>query len=130
MADTIPGFLKTLTEWVVSVSQWFDGWDITLLVPALIILTVIAGVTGRAAVGPRLWMQLVWGTVTVIFGLIEVAIIWTIIARYLPVADMGTLIQNMLAARYRVSGGTVPLDKTVGLEKLGVKVPTLTLTME
>lgn len=49
MADTIPGFLKTLTEWVVSVSQWFDGWDITLLVPALIILTVIAGVTGRAA---------------------------------------------------------------------------------
>ena len=29
-------------------------------------------------------------------GLIEVAIIWTIIARYLPVADMGTLIQNML----------------------------------
>ena len=84
MADTIPGFLKTLTEWVVSVSQWFEGWDITLLVPALIILTVIAGVTGRAAVGPRLWMQLVWGTVTVIFGLIEVAIIWTIIARYLP----------------------------------------------
>lgn len=47
MADTIPGFLKTLTEWVVSVSQWFDGWDITLLVPALIILTVIAGVTAR-----------------------------------------------------------------------------------
>ena len=70
MGDTIPGFLKTLTEWVVSVSQWFEGWDITLLVPALIILTVIAGVTGRAAVGPRLWMQLVWGTVTVIFGLI------------------------------------------------------------
>ena len=65
-------------------------------VPALIILTVIAGVTGRAATGPRLWMQLVWGTVTVILGLIEVAIIWTIIARYLPVADMGTLIQNML----------------------------------
>lgn len=48
------------------------------------------------ATGPRLWMQLVWGTVTVILGLIEVAIIWTIIARYLPVADMGTLIQNML----------------------------------
>lgn len=96
MAYTIPGFLKTLTEWLVSVSRWFDSWDITILVPALIILTVIAGVTGRAATGPRLWMQLVWGTVTVILGLIEVAIIWTIIARYLPVADMGTLIQNML----------------------------------
>ena len=41
-------------------------------------------------------MQLVWGTATIILGLIEVAIIWTIIARYLPVADMGTLIQNML----------------------------------
>ena len=41
-------------------------------------------------------MQLAWGTVTVILGLIEVAIIWTIIARYLPVADMGALIQNML----------------------------------
>lgn len=64
--------------------------------PALIILTVIAGVTGRAATGPRLWMQLAWGMVTVILGLIEVAIIWTIIARYLPVADMGTLIQNAL----------------------------------
>lgn len=90
------GILETLVEWFVSVSQWFNDWDITLLVPALIILTVIAGVTGRAATGPRLWMQLVWGTVTVILGLIEVAIIWTIIARYLPVADMGALIQNML----------------------------------
>ena len=64
--------------------------------PRAHILTVIGGVTGRAATGPRLWMQLVWGTVTVILGLIEVAVIWTIIARYLPVADMGTLIQNML----------------------------------
>lgn len=90
------GILGTLAEWLVSVSQWFNDWDITILVPALIILTVIAGVTGRAATGPRLWMQLVWGTVTVILGMIEVAIIWTIIARYLPVADMGTLIQNML----------------------------------
>ena len=96
MACTIPGFLKAIAEWLVSVSRWFDGWDITILVLALIILTVIAGVTGRAATGPRLWMQLVWGTVTVILGLIEVVIIWTIIARYLPVADMGTLIQNML----------------------------------
>ena len=90
------GILETLVEWLVSVSQWFNGWDITLLVPALIILTVIAGVTGRSATGPRLWMQLAWGMVTVILGLIEVAIIWTIIARYLPVADMGTLIQNAL----------------------------------
>ena len=93
---TITGALKALAQWLVSVSQWFDGWDIKLLVPALIILTVIGGVTGRAATGPRLWMQLVWGTVTVILGLIEVAVIWTIIARYLPVADMGTLIRNML----------------------------------
>ena len=90
------GILEALAEWLVSVSQWFNDWDITILVPALIILTVIAGVTGRAATGPRLWMQLVWGTVTVILGLIEVAVIWTIIARYLPVADLGTLIQNML----------------------------------
>ncbi len=90
------GILETLVEWLVSVSQWFNDWDITILVPALIILTVIAGVTGRAATGPRLWMQLVWGTATVILGLVEVAIIWTIIARYLPVADMGTLIQNAL----------------------------------
>jgi len=105
MAYTIPGFLKTLTEWLVSVSRWFDGWDITILVPALIILTVIAGVTGRAATGPRLWMQLVWGTVTVILGLIEVAIIWTIIARYLPVADMGTLIQNMLQRKSKRRNG-------------------------
>ena len=88
--------LQSIARWLVSVSQWFNGWDITLLVPALIILTVIAGVTGRAATGPRLWMQLAWGTATVILGLIEVAIIWTIIARYLPVADMGTLIQNAL----------------------------------
>ena len=80
------GILEALAEWLVSVSQWFNDWDITILVPALIILTVIAGVTGRAATGPRLWMQLAWGTVTVILGLIEVAIIWTIIARYLPVA--------------------------------------------
>ena len=77
------GILETLAEWLVSVSQWFNGWDITLLVPALIILTVIAGVTGRAATGPRLWMQLAWGTVTVILGLIEVAIILSL-TRPLP----------------------------------------------
>ena len=29
------GILETLVEWLVSVSQWFNGWDITLLVPAL-----------------------------------------------------------------------------------------------
>ncbi len=134
MADTIPGFLKTLTEWVVSVSQWFEGWDITLLVPALIILTVIAGVTGRAAVGPE-----------------------TLDATRLGNGDRHLRSDRsrhhldhhrplpagrghghahpehattQAAARYRVSGGTVPLDKTVGLEKLGMKVPTLTLTME
>ena len=48
------------------------------------------------AMVPRLWMQLVWGTVTVVVGLIEVAIIWTIVTRYLPVCDMGILIRNML----------------------------------
>lgn len=134
MADTIPGFLKTLTEWVVSVSQWFDGWDITLLVPALIILTVIAGVTGRAAVGPRLWMQLVWGDGD--------RHLRSDRSRHhldhhrpLPAGrrhghahpEHAT---TQAAARYRVSGGTVPLEEAVGLEKLGVKVPTLTLTME
>lgn len=77
-------------------SQWFHDWDITLLASALIVLIVIAGVTGRAAMVPRLWMQLVWGTVTVVVGLIEVAIIWTIVTRYLPVCDMGILIRNML----------------------------------
>lgn len=90
------GILETLVEWLVSVSQWFNDWDITILVPALIILTVIAGVTGRAATGPRLWMQLVWGAVTAFLGLVEAAVIWTLVARYLPVADLGTLIQNML----------------------------------
>lgn len=97
MACTIPGFLKAIAEWLVSVSRWFDGWDITLLGCRR---SSPHGDRRRdrpaRAVGPRLWMQLVWGTVTVILGLIEVAIIWTIIARYLPVADMGTLIQNML----------------------------------
>lgn len=96
MATITTAILEALARWLVTATQWFDGWDITLLVPALVILMVVAGVTGRAATGPRLWMQLVWGTVTVIIGLIEVAIIWTIIARYLPVADMGTLIQNVL----------------------------------
>lgn len=45
---------------------------------------------------PRLWMQLVWGAVTVVVGLIEVAIIWTIVTRYLPVCDMSALIRNIL----------------------------------
>ena len=93
---TITGLLRSLTHWLVLASQWFPDWDITLLASALIVLIVIAGVTGRAAMGPRLWMQLVWGTATVIVGLIEVAIIWTIVTRYLPVCDMSTLIRNML----------------------------------
>ena len=74
---TITGLLGSLTHWLVLASQWFHDWDITLLTSALIVLIVIAGVTGRAAMGPRLWMQLVWGTATVVVGLIEVAIIWT-----------------------------------------------------
>ena len=78
------GILETLAEWLVSVSQWFNGWDITLLVPALIILTVIAGVTGRAATGPRLWMQLAWGTVTVILGLI---LGWVMLSVLGPIYD-------------------------------------------
>lgn len=93
---TITGLRGSLTHWLVLASQWFHDWDITPLTSALIVLIVIAGVTGRAAMGPRLWMQLVWGTVTVVVGLIEVAIIWTIVTRYLPVCDMGILIRNML----------------------------------
>lgn len=46
--------LQSVVRWLVSVSQWFNGWDITLLVPTLIILGVIAGVTGRAVMGGRL----------------------------------------------------------------------------
>lgn len=93
---TITGLLGSLTHWLVLASQWFHDWDITLLASALIVLVVIAGVTGRAAMVLRLWMQLVWGAVTVVVGLIEVAIIWTIVTRYLPVCDMSALIRNIL----------------------------------
>ena len=72
---TITGLLGSLTHWLVLASQWFHDWDITLLTSALIVLIVIAGVTGRA---------------------IEVAIIWTIVTRYLPVCDMSALIRNIL----------------------------------
>lgn len=58
---TITGLRGSLTHWLVLASQWFHDWDITLLASALIVLIVIAGVTGRAAMVPRLWMQLVWG---------------------------------------------------------------------
>lgn len=92
MATITTTILAALARALVSTAQWFDGWDITLLVPALVILMVVAGVTGRAATGPRLWMQLVWGTATVAIGLVEAAIVWTIIARYLPI-----LARSMLA---------------------------------
>lgn len=87
MATMSTAILEALARWLVSAGRWFDGWDITLLVPALVILMVVAGVTGRAATGPRLWMQLVWGTATVVLGLVEAAIVWTVVARYLPVLD-------------------------------------------
>ena len=48
---TITGLLGSLTHWLVLASQWFHDWDITLLASALIVLVVIAGVTGRAAMG-------------------------------------------------------------------------------
>lgn len=95
--------LASLARWLVQVSQWFDGWGITLLVPSLIILMVVTGVTGRAAAGPRLWMQLLWGGATVILGLVEAAIIWTILARYTPVGDMSTLLRNMIGHRPFIS---------------------------
>ena len=84
------GILETLAEWLVSVSQWFDDWDITILVPALIILTVIAGVTGRAATGPRLWMQLVWGTATILLACV---LLFNLLARLL-----GKLLSRRLTA--------------------------------
>lgn len=79
------GILETLVE-----------WDTATLIPALIVLGVLAGVTGRAAASPRLRQQLLWGAATAFLGLVEAAVIWTLVARYLPVADLGTLIQNML----------------------------------
>ena len=88
--------LHSIARWLVSVSQWFNGWDITLLVPALIILGVIAGVTGRAVMGGRLWQQILWGSVTVLLSLMEIAIMWIIVARYMPIQDFGTLIERML----------------------------------
>ena len=121
------GILETLVEWLVSVSRWFDGWDITILVPALIILTVIAGVTGRADAtrlgnGDRDHRS-------------DRSRHHLDHHRPLP-AGRGhghahpEHATTQAAARYRVSGGTVPLEEAVGLEELGVKVPTLTLTME
>lgn len=93
------GALRSIAEWLVSVSGWFGGWETVTLVPALIVLGVLAGVTGRAAASPRLWQQILWGTATAFLGLVEAAVIWTLVARYLPVADLGTLIQNMIQSR-------------------------------
>lgn len=90
------GALKRIAEWLVSVSEWFEGWDTATLIPALIVLGVLAGVTGRAAVAPRLRQQILWGSATAFLGLVEAAVIWTLVARYLPVADLGTFIQNMI----------------------------------
>lgn len=100
--------LQSAARWLVSVSQWFDGWDTTLLVPALVILGVIAGVTGRAAMGSRLWQQILWGAATVLLSLTEIAIMWTLAARCLPILDLGATVEHMMTGQplLRIGPGT------------------------
>ena len=75
-------------------SQWFDGWDTTLLIAAILILGVLAGVTIRAANGPGLIRHILYIGMTVLLILLTLAIIWTLAARYLPISGFGELIQR------------------------------------
>ena len=44
------GILETLVEWLVSVSEWFGGWDTATLIPALIVLGVLTIVFAAIAI--------------------------------------------------------------------------------
>ena len=46
--------------------------------------------------GGCLWQQILWGSVTVLLSLMEIAIMWIIVARYMPIQDFGTLVERML----------------------------------
>ena len=92
--NTITRILHAAARWLVDVSQWFDGWDTTLLIAAILILGVLAGVAVRAANGPGLIRHVLYIGMTVSLTLLELAIIWTLAARYLPIGTLGELIQR------------------------------------
>ena len=95
--DTIFGtVLQYLAQWLIATSEWFDTWDTTILVASIIVIAVIMGITRQLAHSPILWQQILWGCAAAALGLVIAAIIWTLVARYLPVADLGTLVRNML----------------------------------
>ncbi len=75
-------------------SDLFNSWDTTLLIPAILILGMLTGVTGRAANGPSLIRHILYIGLTVLLTLIELAVIWTLAARYLPIDGFGELIQR------------------------------------
>ena len=92
--NTITSILHAAARWLVDVSEWFDGWDTTLLVAAILILGMLAGVAARAANGPGLLRHVLYIGLTVLLALLELAVVWTLAARCLPIDTIGELIQR------------------------------------
>ena len=88
MEDTAGTIIEQLARWADAMTRTLDSWD-------TVTLTVLAGVTGRAATGGGLIRQILWITVTAILTLIAVATVWTIASRYLPIPELDTLLRNL-----------------------------------
>ena len=91
MEDTAGAIIEQLARWADAMTRTLDSWD----TGTLIVLTVLAGVTGRATTGGGLIRQILWITVTAILTLIAVATVWTIASRYLPIPELETLLRNL-----------------------------------
>ena len=89
MEDTAGTIIEQLARWADAMTRTLDSWDTGTLIVLAVTLTVLAGVTGRAATGGGLIRQILWITVTAI------ATVWTIASRYLPIPELETLLRNL-----------------------------------
>ena len=68
MEDTAGTIIEQLARWADAMTWTLDSWDTGTLIVLAVTLTVLAGVTGRAATGGGLIRQILWITVICAYG--------------------------------------------------------------
>lgn len=66
-----------------------------MLVAALLLLAVVAGVTGKAVIGAPMIRQIIWIVVTVALTLMAFAVLWVLLVRVLPADTLAFILETL-----------------------------------